>query len=208
MLQALSSEAVRTRGSTILHDGVLEQVHGWQPVPDRGAAAKHDHRIAGEAVVFLHRPRDVEWMVRHWQQTGRIGLLSEVIAANICQKLAEPRYSVRPCHAELAVDRLIAGARSLAAAVTFTRKPALRLPNDGPRADMAPDALDTAEVLTGWTDGERQELLSRALFDEAKRQPASEFRGNFARNPFSDPSSPSERECARYSRIFYSFPLS
>lgn len=120
-----------------------------------------------QADVFLHRPRDVEWMILHRQQTGRIGLLSEVIAANISKKLAEPRHSVRPCHAELAVDRLAAGACSLAAAVTFTRKPAFRLPDDGPRMDLAPDALDTAEVLTGWTDAERQELLSRALFDEA-----------------------------------------
>lgn len=120
-----------------------------------------------QADVFLHRPRDVEWMILHQQQTGRIGLLSEVIAANISKKLAEPRHSVRPCHAELAVDRLAAGACSLAAAVIFTRKPAYRLPDDGPRTDLAPDALDTAEVLTGWTDAERQELLSRALFDEA-----------------------------------------
>lgn len=120
-----------------------------------------------QADVFLHRPRDVEWMVRHWQETGGIGGLSRIIDANIRQKLAEPRHSDRPCRADLTADRLVAGARSLAAAVTFTRKPAFRLPDDGPRMDLAPDALDAAEVLTSWTDAERQELLSRALFDEA-----------------------------------------
>jgi hypothetical protein len=120
-----------------------------------------------QAEHFLDRPRDVEWMVGHWRSSGRIGSLTEVLETNVRRKLAEPRHLERPLHAELTPDRLMAGARSLAAAVTFARKAGLRLPDHGPGHDEAPDALDPAEVLTDWTGAERRELLSRALFDES-----------------------------------------
>jgi hypothetical protein len=91
---------------------------------------------AAQAEAFIHRPRDVEWMVKHWRETGRIGRLSDIIEANVCMKLTEPLHSKRPRHADLTNERLTSGARSLAAAVTFTRKAALLLPDDGPRADL------------------------------------------------------------------------
>lgn len=157
---------VRVFAFAPLDDGQVRrlcvEVHG---LPDVDAFLR-DVRDA-QGADFLHRPRDVEWMVGHWRSTGRIGSLTDILDTNVRKKLAEPRHLERPRHADLWADRLTAGARSLAAAVTFVGKAALRLPDHGAIIDAAADALDPAEVLTGWTDAERRELLSRALFDEA-----------------------------------------
>ncbi|BAI73541.1 hypothetical protein AZL_a00100 (plasmid) [Azospirillum sp. B510] len=126
-----------------------------------------DAVLAAQAEDFLDRPRDVEWMIGHWRDKGGIGRLTEIIETNIRRKLSEPRHRERPRHADVSDDRLMMGARSLAAAVTVMRKPALRLPDHGSIQGVAADAFDPAAILPDWTEAERQELLSRALFDEA-----------------------------------------
>lgn len=57
---------------------------------------------AVQADRFCARPRDVEWLARYWACHGRIGSLTEMLRANVVEKLKEPRaacttWNIRNC---------------------------------------------------------------------------------------------------------------
>jgi hypothetical protein len=119
------------------------------------------------ADVFANRPDDLPGLIKLWRTKKRIGSYSEVVLRNIQLKLGEtnPRHRLA---AVLPPDRALLGAERLAAAVAFTRKTSLLLPECievDPKAQG--EVLDPRDVLLDWKPTEIQELLGRALFDQS-----------------------------------------
>ncbi len=118
------------------------------------------------ADVFANRPEDLRGLIELWRSKKRFGSYSEVVFSNVRLKLGEtnPR---RQHAAELTPDRAVCGAERLAAAVTFTRKTSIRLPDGEVDPKVRGEVLDPRDVLLDWRPAEIQELLGRALFDES-----------------------------------------
>ena len=118
-----------------------------------------------DADLFATRPADLLGLVDIYGKEQRFGTYREVVRRNIELKLAEPNRTHQS--RTIAVDRAMAGAEMLAAAVTLTRRTSILLPDT--EADEARKAasIDPQQVLRGWTPSEIQALLGRALFDEA-----------------------------------------
>ena len=103
--------------------------------------------------------------IAYWNEHGRIGTHAEMIAFNIDKKLVEPnpdRDEARP----LAQAKALKGAMLLAAALTFTRKNSILLPDQPVDPARAAQAIEPKE-LWDWDARDIQTLLGRALFDEA-----------------------------------------
>ncbi len=81
-----------------------------------------------DADIFAERPQDLLELISYWTEHGRSGTHAEMIAFNIEKKLLEPnpdRDEARP----LAKTTALKGATLLAAALTFTRKNSIILPD-------------------------------------------------------------------------------
>ncbi|HKO46534.1 MAG TPA: hypothetical protein VJV79_02355 [Polyangiaceae bacterium] len=111
---------------------------------------------------FLERPLDVEWLVAYWSDKRRLGTLRELVDFNIDEKLKERQG--RP--SRISASRAREGARKLALVAQLTSAGAFRLPGETPDP-AAEAAIDPAAVLKQWTGPEIEDLLTRALFDEA-----------------------------------------
>jgi hypothetical protein len=118
-----------------------------------------------DADVFATRPADLPGLIKMWEETGRLGSYRDVVVDNIELKLAEENPAHR--HHAIAADRATAGARLLAAAVTFTKRTSILVPDQPVDEDLKAISIDPQQVLKGWTPAEIQALLGRALFDEA-----------------------------------------
>jgi hypothetical protein len=119
------------------------------------------------ADVFANRPDDLPGLIKLWKSKKKIGSYSEVVLRNIQLKLAESNPRHRQV-AALTPDRAMQGAERLAAAVTFTKRTSLLLPECtelDPRVQG--EVLDPRDVLLDWRPVEIGELLGRALFDES-----------------------------------------
>jgi hypothetical protein len=116
---------------------------------------------AADAWPLAERPLDVQWLVAYWLEHHRFGTYSELVAYAIDKRLQERpgRTTLLP----VSDARVCAG--KLALACVLTQRSALLLPdNFDPRAT---DALDPREILPDLTNAELDDLLTRALFDEA-----------------------------------------
>lgn len=118
-----------------------------------------------DADLFATRPADLPGLIKIWQEKGRIGNYSEVVAGNIELKLVEAntvhqRFSI-------ASDRAMAGAEMLAAAVSFGQRVSILVSDQPIAEELKAQALTPAKVLTAWTLPEIEALLGRALFDES-----------------------------------------
>lgn len=118
-----------------------------------------------DADLFATRPADLPGLIKIWNEEGKIGSYSQVVASNVELKLAE----VNTTHQRfsIALDRAMAGAETLAAAVTFGQRTAILLPDQPVAEGLKAQALDPASVLSTWKPEEVGALLGRALFDEA-----------------------------------------
>jgi hypothetical protein len=119
-------------------------------------------RAAG-AQPFVGRPLDVEWMLGIWQQQGKLGTLTEIVEANIRQKLAERRPKSCPPSA-LTVEKANEGLRCLAGIAVLTGRWSFLVPGYTGGSD---DTIDPHDVLTDWRPADINDLLERAIFDEA-----------------------------------------
>ena len=117
--------------------------------------------LAGaSAQPFVERPLDVEWLAKHWLETGSIGGLFELVEHNVSSKLRENENPDA-----LSAERARGGARRLAAVATLTGRTSIRTdPGEDPRRESA---IDPRSVLFDWTGGEIACLLRLGLFDEA-----------------------------------------
>ncbi len=118
-----------------------------------------------DADLFATRPADLPGLIQIWKEKHAIGSYSEVVARNIELKLAElntthQRFSI-------AFERAMAGAETLAAAVTFGQRTAILVPDQPVAEELKAQALNPASVLATWMPAEIEALLGRALFDEA-----------------------------------------
>jgi hypothetical protein len=118
-----------------------------------------------DADVFATRPADLPGLIKMWEETGRIGSYRDVVLNNIELKLAEENPAHR--HHAIAADRAIEGAKLLAAAVTFTKRTSILVPDQPVDDNLKVISIDPQQVLKRWTPTEIQALLGRALFDEA-----------------------------------------
>jgi hypothetical protein len=144
-----------------LNDAQRQQLIHARGVED--AAALVDAIRSAQATHLAERPQDVLWLVEHWIQTRRLGSLTQLIEANVAQKLRE----LSPGHdrTSLTDERARQGAMALAFAATLCRRPALLLPG----VDHAgrPGVLDPRQFLRDWRGTEIRDLLTRPLFDES-----------------------------------------
>ncbi|HML30607.1 MAG TPA: hypothetical protein PKE16_17560, partial [Hyphomicrobium sp.] len=117
------------------------------------------------AWIFARRPLDLIELAASWRESRRLGTRAEQHEANITNKLRDD-----PERADRGVlDDVKArdGAERLALGLVLTRTRTIRSPNqplDGGRPDAV---LDPRVILKHWSEGERQTLLRRALFDPA-----------------------------------------
>jgi hypothetical protein len=135
-----------------------------QGVPD--VTAFMDAIERSDADIFAERPADLLELIAYWTQHGAIGTHAEMIAFNIETKLREPnpdRDEMRP----LAKTHALQGAQLLAAALTFTRKNSIILPDQPVDPTRAWQAINAKDLLPDWDARDLQTLLDRALFDEA-----------------------------------------
>jgi len=119
-----------------------------------------------DADIFAERPEDLLELIAYWNEHGSIGAHAEMIAFNIDKKLVEPnpdRDEVRP----LAQAKAREGAMLLAAALTFTRKNSILLPDRPVDPARVVQAIKPKELLQDWDADDIQTLLGRPLFDEA-----------------------------------------
>lgn len=142
----------------------MRQFAAGQGVQD--VAAFMDAITRADADIFAERPQDLLELIAYWNEHGRIGTHAEMIAFNIDKKLVEPhpgRDEARP----LAQAKALEGAILLAAALTFTRKNAILLPDRLVDPARTAEALEPKALLRDWDARDMHTLLGRALFDEA-----------------------------------------
>ena len=118
-----------------------------------------------DADLFATRPADLPGLIKIWKEKGEIGSYSQVVASNIELKLAE--FNTTHQRFSIAFDRALAGAETLAAAVTFGQRTAILVPDQPVAEELKAQALDPAGVLASWTPAEIEAMLGRALFDES-----------------------------------------
>ncbi len=117
------------------------------------------------AWTFARRPLDLSDLIAAWTDSGRVGTRAQQHQANVAAKLKDGPD--RPDSGVLPDAKAQFGAERLALALTLTRTRTIRSPEQVPDIRSAKGILDVADILTDWTEAERQALLRRALFDPA-----------------------------------------
>ena len=118
---------------------------------------------------FARRPLDLIDLIATWMRSGRLGTRAEQHETNITAKLKD--RPDRPDRDVLSDTKARHGAECLALALALTRIRTIQLldqPQDIQTAEsIEDDILKTSNILTDWTEAERQALLRRAVFDPA-----------------------------------------
>ena len=115
--------------------------------------------------MFATHPADLPGLIALWKRDGKIGRYSDVVRYNVEIKLSEqnPAYKGRG----IALEHANLGAQALAAAVTFSGKISLFLPDQAISEKVRSSSIDPSSVLQGWPSEEVSALLSVALFDKS-----------------------------------------
>ena len=130
-------------------------------------AAFMDAIAQADANIFAERPQDLLELISYWTEHGRIGSHAEMIAFNIEKKLLETESPDRAEARPLAKAKALKGAMLFAAALTFTRKNSIVLPDQPVDPIRTTQAINPQGLLPDWPTRDMQTLLGRALFDEA-----------------------------------------
>lgn len=144
---------------------VLDQVEAL--AAHLGVGDARAFRMAAEHAgveAFLGRPGDVASMARYWNERRGFGSLTEMVEADINEKLQERNPDRQPI---LTLERVRAAAHAVAGLAWLSGASAFEL-NDG-TLDLQPNehTLDVASVLPDLTKDEVRDILTRPLFDEA-----------------------------------------
>ena len=161
--EATKSEAPRDPFRIV----ALDDLHGEQV--DRFATAKGvtDLKVfrtaieKAEAWSFTTRPLDLAETIEFWLANKRIGSRLELMRSSIAKRLEErdqDRSEARP----ITQEKILEGARLVAAATTLAQESSIRVPDGLQNAN----GLPIKEVLTDWDDIDCATLLSRPIFDE------------------------------------------
>lgn len=118
------------------------------------------------ADAFAERPRDVEWLVAYWNIHGALGCLRDLAENNVCEKLKESNLARRQRDA-VSPASAREGAAIVAGLLTVSRKAFIALHDETLNPERGRDCLDPQKVLPDWTARKVNELLTRAVFDEA-----------------------------------------
>lgn len=111
-------------------------------------------------LALAERPFDLKALIRVWQADHRLGSRFEVLQRMIALQLAP--LSAATSFVRFDANKMRAGARLLAGAVTMTGKTVICLP-DGVQS---PDRIDPRVLLEGWSEAEINALLQTGLFDD------------------------------------------
>jgi hypothetical protein len=117
-------------------------------------------------VSFAERPQDLIDLIAYWQEYSRFGNYQEMIEFNIDQKLRE----TQPFHDRLnplSSAQSRHGSECIAAAITFTRKKSILLPDVVTDPSLQSVSIQTKDILRQWEPPSINALLSRPIFDEA-----------------------------------------
>ncbi|QND73653.1 hypothetical protein [Tardiphaga robiniae] len=112
---------------------------------------------------FAERPGDLLDLADYWTSNGKFGTFAEMAEHGITRKLREPD-AFRPDNEALSLEKAREGAERVAGALTFGKSFTLRAAGHDPDPSLAAGALDPTEVLSDWTDAQRNALLRRGLF--------------------------------------------
>jgi hypothetical protein len=125
-----------------------------------------DAIVRADAESFAERPQDLLDLIEYWNERGKIANYAELIDSNIKRKLTEPNPDqdlARP----LAPAKAFEGATHLAAALSFTRRNSVVLPDQPIDPSRAAASIEATDALPGWDARDTHALLTRAVFDEA-----------------------------------------
>lgn len=115
---------------------------------------------------FARRPKDVIDLFNHWAGKGRLGKLRELVEYDVTSKLSESEE--RKSTDDMALERLLSGAKQLAAGVVLCRRGSFALPDATFDPISAPNTLGAQATLgDGWAPAEVSKLFNRPMFDEA-----------------------------------------
>ena len=117
------------------------------------------------AGTFAQRPLDLSDLITAWINSSCLGTRAQQHEANVAAKLKDGPD--RPDSGVLPDAKAQLGAERVALALALTRTRTIRSPEQAPDIRQAEGILDTADILTDWTEAQRQALLRRALFDPA-----------------------------------------
>ena len=118
-----------------------------------------------DALTFAQRPLDLRDLITAWTNSGCFGTRERQHEGNIAAKLEDAPD--RRDRGVLSDAKARLGAERLALALALTRTHTIRSPEQAPATHATEGVLNPAEILTDWTEEQRQALLRRALFDPA-----------------------------------------
>ena len=157
------NEAVRAVAMLPMSDVQITRFAEQAGVHD--ADAFLDEIARQNAWTFARRPLDLTQLIATWTSLGRLGTRAEQHEANVTAKLKDDPE--RPDRHVLTDTQARLGTERLALALALTRTRTIRAPEQALDIHRAEGVLDSADILTDWTEEERQALLRRALFDPA-----------------------------------------
>jgi len=115
---------------------------------------------------FAKRPLDLDWIVRHWRQHGRLGSLASMIDESLNERIRETdperarRGTLDQARARQALERI-------GAAMVLGRKQTIAIPDMDAPADAQQRSILLEDVLIDWSPDDRTQLLTRPAFDPA-----------------------------------------
>jgi len=137
---------------------------GWLGVADPESFMRSIERSGLDE--FAERPGDLIDLADYWQTHGKFAALVEMVRHSVLRKLEESDRHRRDGDL-LTLDRALAGAQRVAAALTFGKSFTLRAPGHDLDPSLVAGALDPAKVLPDWNPAEQNALLRRGVFAPA-----------------------------------------
>ena len=158
-----ASSAVWTVAMLPMNDSQIMEFAKHRGVKNAGAFLEEMERE--NAWDFARRPLDLADLVENWGKSGRLGTRAEQHETNATAKLRDDPD--RPDRDEVSDREARAGAESLALGLALTRTRTIGSPERTVDGSPGEGVLHADAILPGWTEGRRQSLLRRALFDPA-----------------------------------------
>jgi hypothetical protein len=118
-----------------------------------------------EAWTFARRPLDLKGQIAVWNDTGRLGTQKQQHEIDVENSLRDDPD--RADQGVLTLDRATEGAERLALAMLLTKTRTLRAPEQVGIEPPDASSLDSALILTDWTEAQLKALLRRPIFDPA-----------------------------------------
>ena len=115
-----------------------------------------------DAWAYTTRPQDLEEIIEFWDKNKRLGTHLELMQHNVERRLNE-RDQDRADSEPISAEKVLDGARRIAAAVTLMHESTIRVP-DGSNTTQG---INAKSILSDWNDKDCSTLLGRPIFDEA-----------------------------------------